>query len=80
MMAVVYGAMGLLFAPLFFLTTSMAGRLPAPQRVGIMAFSAGFSFFLPFVYAILGFLSGVIGAWIYNLVANWIGGIEVEVE
>jgi hypothetical protein len=48
--------------------------------VGILAFSAGFSFFLPFLYAFFGFISGVIGAWIYNLVAGWIGGIEVEIE
>jgi hypothetical protein len=31
-------------------------------------------------YGIFGFVFGVISAAIYNLIARWIGGIEVEVE
>ena len=30
----------------------------------------------PIMYAVLGFIFGVIGAAIYNLVAGWTGGIE----
>jgi hypothetical protein len=29
---------------------------------------------------VMGFLVGVIGGWLYNLFAKWIGGIEVEIE
>jgi hypothetical protein len=29
---------------------------------------------------VMGFILGVIGAAVYNLVARWIGGIELEVE
>jgi hypothetical protein len=29
---------------------------------------------------VMGFIGGVIGAAVYNLVARWIGGIELEVE
>jgi len=35
---------------------------------------------LPIMYGIFGFIGGAIGAWIYNLVAGWIGGIEIELE
>jgi len=35
---------------------------------------------MPFFYAALGFIFGVVGAFIYNLLAKWVGGIEVEVE
>ena len=31
---------------------------------------------MPFFYLIFGFIFTVIGAWIYNLVAKWVGGIE----
>ena len=31
-------------------------------------------------YGVFGFIFGVISAAIYNLIARWIGGIEVEVE
>lgn len=34
----------------------------------------------PILYAIFGFISGVIGALIYNLFAKMVGGIEIEVE
>ena len=41
--------------------------------------SSGFSFFmilLPVLYLVLGFIFTAIAAWIYNLVASWVGGIE----
>jgi hypothetical protein len=34
----------------------------------------------PIIYAILGFVIGVIGAWVYNLLARWVGGIELELS
>jgi hypothetical protein len=45
-----------------------------------MAMGAGAALFAPILYAVMGFIIGVIGAFIYNLVAKWVGGIEVEVE
>lgn len=33
----------------------------------------------PFLYAAMGFIIGVIGAAIYDVIARRIGGIEVEV-
>lgn len=35
---------------------------------------------MPFLYAIGGFIIGLIMGGMYNLVSKWIGGIEVEVE
>jgi hypothetical protein len=48
--------------------------------VGPLPFGIGFVFVLPFIYAAVGFVLGVLGAAIYNVVAKWIGGIVVEVE
>ncbi|MFZ3087796.1 MAG: hypothetical protein WA123_07000 [Methylotenera sp.] len=36
----------------------------------------GFLIFFPFIYLIFGFIFTALGAWVYNLVAKWIGGIE----
>ena len=80
MSAVVYGAMGLLALPFFLLISLFAPAMPTGQRVGVLAFGTGFAIMMPFMYAAMGFLFGVIGAFIYNLVAQWIGGVEVEVE
>src|SRR6187455_3478774 len=80
MLAVLYGIMGLLFIPFFLIMSAVATQMPPDQRVGMMAFGAGFALVMPVIYAALGFVFGALGALIYNLVAKWIGGIEVEVE
>ncbi len=54
-----------------------AARAPAAVAAGIMF---GKGLFIPVIYGVMGFVVGIIGAAIYNLVAGWIGGIEIEVE
>jgi hypothetical protein len=34
----------------------------------------------PIAYGIMGFVMGAVGAALYNLIAKWIGGIEVEFD
>ncbi len=72
--------MGVLFCPIFLLMSLIASHAPAQQRVGIMAIGTGFALMMPFFYAAMGFVAGVVSAWVYNLIAGWIGGIEVDVE
>jgi hypothetical protein len=45
-----------------------AGELFTPWAILIM----------PIMYAIIGFVLGLICAWLYNLVAKLVGGIELE--
>ena len=80
MLALLYGIIGLLAIPFFLLMTSITAQLPEGQRGPFLAMGAGAAIFAPILYAVLGFIVGVIGAFIYNLVAKWVGGIEVEVE
>ena len=35
---------------------------------------------LPIMYSIIGFIGGALGALLYNLFSNFVGGIEIEVE
>ena len=35
---------------------------------------------LPLMYAAMGFVFGAIGAFIYNIFAGMVGGVEIEVE
>jgi hypothetical protein len=76
----VYAILGLLICPIFLLAFVFAPAAQAQQRVGVMALGAGFALFLPVLYGIAGFVGGVVSAFIYNIIAKWIGGIEVEVE
>lgn len=79
-LALVYGALGLLFIPFFLLMSVMTANLPTAQRGIFAVVGTGFAILFPLFYAAMGFIGGVICAAIYNLVAGMVGGIEVEVE
>ena len=34
---------------------------------------------MPIIMGVFGFIFIVIGAWFYNLLASWVGGVEFEV-
>jgi hypothetical protein len=89
MLGVLYACIGLIFLP-FFALAGVAGAFAqqsqqaqaagaAPAAI-VAAMMFGFGIFMPVFYGIFGFIFGVISAAIYNLIARWIGGIEVEVE
>lgn len=84
MLAVIYGLGTLIFVPFFLFFAAIASVAPTTQAGPIipMMFGMGIGFliFIPVMYATMGFITGVVGAFIYNLVAGWVGGIEVEVE
>ncbi len=84
MLAVIHGGMSLLIVPFFLLFGFIASLTPktsgGPPMPVVFGLGAGFAIFIPLIYAAMGFVLGVIGAFVYNLVAQWIGGIEVEVE
>lgn len=45
----------------------------APKGMGT---PLSFLIAMPFLYLIFGFIFTIIGAWVYNLVAGWVGGVE----
>lgn len=79
-LGVLYGAMGILLVPIFLIFSVIGSQMPAQQRVAMMGFGVGFAILAPVFYGVMGFVTGALGALIYNLVAKWIGGIEVEVD
>jgi hypothetical protein len=78
----VYGLMGLLFGILFALISMVGGSLMPPQEAGVfrMFFGVGAIVFLPIFYGVIGGVFGALGAVIYNLVAGWVGGLEVDIS
>jgi hypothetical protein len=76
----VYGCMGLRFAPfflLFGLIGSVAGQGKSPFT-GI--FGVVFRNSHPVLYGAMGSVSGAIGALLYNLFARWVGGFGLEMD
>ena len=71
-MAAVYGIIGLIFIPVFFVFSAF---LPTEDRMG-----AVFLLVLPVIYASIGFIGTLIAAAVYNLAAGWVGGFAVDLE
>ena len=89
MLGVLYALFGLIFLP-FFAIAALAGAFaqqsqqaqagsgaPVALATGAMVVLA---FLFPVIYGAMGFIFGVISAAIYNLVARWIGGIEIDLD
>jgi hypothetical protein len=84
-MGLLYGCMGLLASPLFLLiglVSSMANR-GGSGAAGI--FGAGLlgivlAVLMPLIYGVMGFVIGAIGGLLYNVLARWLGGVELELE
>jgi hypothetical protein len=80
-MGIIYGAMGLLLIPFFLLGSSaMLLQKDIPHAGGAMAMGLVFAVMAPVVYGVMGFLFGAFSAWLYNLIANKVGGIEIQLE
>jgi hypothetical protein len=79
-----YGLMGLIFVPFLILFAVIGSFAPksanGPSGAVVAVICFAMAIFMPIVYAVMGFLFGIISAWLYNLIARWIGGIQVEVE
>jgi hypothetical protein len=69
---VLYALMGLVFAPIFLVSAMFA-----PKETGL---GTGFALALPILYGVCGFIFTAIGCAIYNVVAGWVGGVEVELD
>jgi len=76
-LGLLYGVLGLLgsaFWLFFALVAAVSGQ---------MGRAAGFTVFAvlaPFLYGFVGFLLGALIAWLYNLIAARLGGIELELR
>ena len=80
MMGAIYAVVGLILMPFFLIAgmlTSMAGGHDNPfGAIGALAFGV----MAPIFYGAIGFISGAIMAFLYNVMAKWLGGIEIELH
>jgi hypothetical protein len=76
-------AMGLIFGALFACIALVGGSL-AQQNGNAGAFGALFGVgaivMLPLFYGVAGVVFGALSAWLYNVFAGMVGGIEVQLE
>ena len=71
-----YALFGLILGILFSLFSSIGFGVDETGSY----FGIGSILILPIMYGILGFIGGIITAYFYNLIADRIGGLEIEIE
>ena len=85
--AVLYGILGLVIGAgfsLFFMIGAFIGSQALPSEMsakgglGILLGIGGLIFF-PICYAVIGAIGGLIMSALYNVVAKYVGGVEVEI-
>ncbi|HEX6052608.1 MAG TPA: hypothetical protein VFZ21_25260 [Gemmatimonadaceae bacterium] len=71
-MAAMYGLMGFIFIPFMYFAMSRGSGDSVPGGM--------FLILAPLAYAAFGFVFVAIGCLLYNFVASFTGGIEVDLE
>lgn len=80
-MGAIYGCLGLIFVPVFLLVgfgSLMFGKSADSSISGVAMFAL--SLFMPILYGVMGFLMGAFTAWLYNVFARWLGGIQMDLK
>ena len=77
---VIYGCLGLLVIPFFGVAGLISLAAGEKETAVGGAMFLLFAILAPFLYGFIGFLAGALTAWIYNLAAKWIGGIEIDLQ
>jgi threonine/homoserine efflux transporter RhtA len=84
--AKMYGAMGVLVGLLigicFAALSTLFGSQLSGDSSGVAAWGSGMGLaaivVMPIVYGVFTFISGLIGGWLYNMLAGMVGGVEIE--
>ena len=81
--AVLYAFLGLIEALFFIPMLALSPPSSAPNAIPPAMkplFGVGALIILPILFAIAGFIGGVILALLYNLVTRWTGGLQIQIE
>ena len=79
---VLYAAVGFVVGIIVSLAATIGG-LAGRTEFGALAgglVGIGAIIVLPIFYGVLGFIVASIAAWLYNLAAGYVGGIEIDLQ
>jgi hypothetical protein len=77
-----YALLGLILGAVFSLISLAGGfssGLNAGMGIGALVGTAAIVVF-PIFYGLIGFITTLIGAWLYNVLAGMVGGIQMDLE
>lgn len=78
LMGLMYAVFGFL-GGIVFMAIALVAQTEEAGMAGIL-FGVAAPVFLTIVYGLMGWVGGYIAAWIYNLAAKKVGGIQFETE
>jgi len=84
-LGILYALLGVVFGALVSVVATLgaaigsAGGGSTEAFLGVV-FGVAAIVVMPLLYGGMGFVAGLIGAALYNLVAGWAGGVEVEFQ
>jgi hypothetical protein len=78
--ALLYGGISLLMIPVFLIMAVVMTVVPKAENQPPAFVFVIFAIVAPALYAAMGFVVGAGAAFLYNLIAGWIGGMEMQFE
>lgn len=76
-----YAVLGLIVGALFSLIAMAGAVASGGDEAGMFGalFGVGAIVVFPILYGCMGFIASLIGAWLYNVLAGMVGGVELDV-
>lgn len=78
--AIMYALMGLIVGAIMMVFALSGISLGEGTEGPNLLFGVGAIFFMPIFYGIAGYIAGALATGIFNMVAGWTGGLEIEIE
>jgi hypothetical protein len=79
--AFTYASMALIFAPFVLIAAALGAFAGGREAAAFgMVGAVLLAIVLPVVYGLMGFVFGALSAFIYNLIAGWVGGIQLQLQ
>ena len=77
---VIFGGIFGLISGIILILVSIVAPTDSPEKVATMGIGLGIIISIPIFYGVIGLVSGIFFTYIYNLLASWVGGIEIELK
>ena len=78
--SLLYAGVSLLIVPFLLIVAAVMSAMPRQPNQPPAIIFVIFALVAPFFYAAIGFVVGALAAFVYNLAAGWLGGLEMEFE
>ncbi len=76
----ILGLIGGAFVSVAALLGAFSSQAPGNGGAMRVLMGAGAIIFLPIFYGAIGFVASLVIAWLYNVLAKLVGGIQIDVE